>query len=174
MTGRGHPAASCVVAMNKPLLIQRERPDLAEVVALLAALDSYLAGLYPPEANHILSVQELLAPELRFFVARRDQKIVGTGAVRLMPGEPATAGQRYGEIKRMYVDPAQRGQRIGQQLLQTLETCLRDEGVGLALLETGPEQTEAVRLYERGGYTLRKSFGAYPDNGLSVYFSKAL
>ena len=46
--------------------------------------------------------------------------------------------------------------------------------MGLALLETGPEQTQAVRLYERGGYILRKPFGGYPDNGLSVYFSKPL
>ena len=160
--------------MNQPTLIERERPDRVEVVTLLAALDRYLAGLYPPEANHILTVQELLAPEMRFFAAWSDGQIVGTGAVRLMPGEPATGGQAYGEIKRMYVDPAARGRRIGQRLLHTLEACLRDEGVALALLETGPEQTEAVRLYEGGGYQLRAPFGSYPENGMSVYFSKSL
>ena len=160
--------------MNKALLIQRERPDRAEVVVLLTALDHYLETLYPPQANHILSVQELLAPEVRFFVAWLDEKIVGTGAVRLVRGEPATAGQCYGEIKRMYVDPAHRGLRIGQQLLQTLEACLKEEEVSLALLETGPEQRQAVRLYGRCGYGLRGPFGNYPDNGLSVYFSKQL
>ncbi len=42
------------------------------------------------------------------------------------------------------------------------------------MLETGSDQTEALRLYQRAGYTLRGPFGAYPDNGLSVFFGKAL
>ena len=36
------------------LTIRPERPDQPDVVALLGALDAYLASLYPPEANHIL------------------------------------------------------------------------------------------------------------------------
>ena len=39
------------------------------MVALLDGLDRYLASLYPPEANHILDVQALLAPEVDFLVA---------------------------------------------------------------------------------------------------------
>ena len=42
------------------------------------------------------------------------------------------------------------------------------------LLETGGAQTQAVRLYERCGYTLRGAFGGYPDNGLSVFYGKKL
>jgi putative acetyltransferase len=154
--------------------IQRERADHPQVVALLGALDRYLGDLYEPEANHILSVSELLAPEVSFFVARRGDEIVGTGAVRRMPGESDTAGQPYGEVKRMYVDPATRGQRIGERLLQTLEGSLREQGIALALLETGSDQREAVRLYERCGYTRRGAFGGYPDNGLSLFMAKVL
>ncbi len=156
------------------LTIRPERPDQPDVVALLGALDAYLATLYPPEANHILGVQELLAPEIRFLVARRGGRAVGTGAARVMAGEPATDGQRYGEIKRMYVDPAERGQRIGEQVLAVLERELAAEGVPLALLETGAEQVAAVRLYERLGYRPRAAFGGYPDNGLSVFYEKRL
>ncbi|MBL8343127.1 MAG: GNAT family N-acetyltransferase [Rubrivivax sp.] len=163
--------------MPAPVVIQRERPDHPRVVALLRALDDYLASLYPPEANHILDAAELLAPEVRFFVARDGSdaaRIVGTGAVRLMPGEPATAGQPYGEIKRMYVEPAQRGRRLGAAMIERLETALRDEGIWLALLETGRDQQEAVRLYERAGYRPHAPFGGYPDNGLSVFYAKRL
>ena len=156
------------------LTIRPERPDQADVVALLGALDAYLATLYPPEANHILGVPELLAPEIRFLVARRGGRAVGTGAARVMAGEPATDGRAYGEIKRMYVDPAERGQRIGEQVLAALERQLATEGVGLALLETGAEQAAAVRLYERWGYRPRAAFGGYPDNGLSVFFETRL
>jgi len=98
----------------------------------------------------------------------------GPAAVRLMPGEPATGGAAYGEVKRMYVDPVARGRRLGVALLQRLEQQLREEGVALALLETGADQHAAVRLYERAGYARRGPFGGYPDNGLSLFFGKAL
>jgi putative acetyltransferase len=42
------------------------------------------------------------------------------------------------------------------------------------LLETGEAQTQAVRLYERCGYRRRPAFGGYPDNGLSLFYGKAL
>ena len=160
--------------MPDRITIAPERPDQPQVVELLASLDRYLASLYPPEANFIMDVQALLAPEVSFFVARDGDQIVGTGAFRRMQGEAATGGAPYGEIKRMFVDPARRGERIGARVLQALEDTLRSEGYRLALLETGPEQQEAVRLYERCGYLPRGVFGQYPDNDLSVYYSKAL
>jgi putative acetyltransferase len=164
--------------MSESIVIRRESPDQPDVRAALAALDDYLGSLYPPEANHILDVEALLEPSVRFFVARDGAAavgtLVGTAAVRCMPGEPATDGAPYGEIKRMYVNPARRGERLGVRLLATLEDTLRAEGVRLALLETGRDQHEAVRLYERAGYRPRAAFGGYPDNGLSVFYGKVL
>ena len=154
--------------------ILRERPDQPEVVALLDELDRYLASLYAPEDNHILDVQALLAPEVSFFVARQGAQIVATGAVRSLPGEPATDGQSYGEIKRMMVLPSCRGQGIGWRMLAALEAELRSAGIGLALLETGSDQHAAVALYERCGFVQRAAFGGYPDNGLSLFYAKAL
>jgi len=73
---------------------------------LLAALDAYLESLYPPESNHILDVDTLCAPNVRFFVARRRGKAVGCGALRI-----DSAG--YGEVKRMFVHPEARGGNWG-------------------------------------------------------------
>lgn len=166
--------------MPAETVIRRESPDQPEVLTLLDALDRYLATLYPPEANHILAVDALLAPEVDFFVARepgedrRSGRVVGTGAVRRRAGEAATAGAPYGEIKRMMVDPACRGRGIGRRLLQALEASLLEQGLTLSLLETGRDQTEAVRLYECCGYTRRPAFGGYPDNGLSAFYGKRL
>lgn len=160
--------------MNVEIAIRRERADQADVVALLDALDAYLATLYAPEDNHILDVQALLAQDVRFFVARHDGQAVGCAAVRLMPAEAATGGLAYGEVKRMYVSPARRGQRLGVRLLHTLEATLRDEGLGQALLETGRDQHEALRLYQHCGYQPCAAFGGYPDNGLSVFLRKVL
>jgi putative acetyltransferase len=158
--------------MNADPLIRCERADQPDVMALLDALDAYLASLYAPEANHILDVQALLAPEVCFLVARRAGRAVACGAVRAMPAEPASGGQPYGEIKRMYVDPALRGQRLGARLLEALEAELRSKGIRQALLETGGDQHEALRLYQRCGYRACPAFGGYPDNGLSVFYRK--
>lgn len=167
-------------AMAQPLLtrdmleIRRESPDQPAVRALLSALDDCLGGLYEPQHNHILSVDELLSPLVFFLVARRQGCLVGCGAFRRQPGEAATAGQAYGEIKRMMVEPAVRGAGIGAALLGWLEQQLADEGLQLALLETGAAQTQAVGLYERAGYRRRAAFAGYPDNGLSLFYEKRL
>jgi putative acetyltransferase len=120
-------------------------------------------------------MQALLAPEVCFLVARdAGAGLLGCGAFRRMPAEAATDGQPYVEIKRMYVEPAARGQRIAARLLERLEQVAAREGTALALLETGRDQHEAVRLYERLGYRRRGPFAGYPDNGLSVFYAKRL
>ena len=168
--------------MSIDFVIRRERPDQPDVIVLIEALDAYLATLYAPEANHLMDVQALLAPEVHFLVAReaaasaggQPGRAVGTAAFRRMPAEGETGQLPFGEIKRMMVLPTARGQGIAQRLLQALEADMREDGLPLALLETGLEQTEAVRLYERNGYTRRGLFGGYPDNGLSVFYEKRL
>ncbi len=160
--------------MSLDIVIRPERADHPQVVVALAALDDYLRALYPPEANHILSTEELLAPDVSFFAAWQGDRVIGTGAVRQMAGEPETGAKAYGEVKRMYVDPSLRGRRIGARLVEALEASMRARGLTLALLETGRDQHQAVRLYERCGYRRRGPFGGYPDNGLSLFLAKVL
>jgi putative acetyltransferase len=157
-----------------PAEIRLTRPDHPQVLALLAELDRYLDGLYPPEANHILDPQALLAPEVDFFAAWQGDQVLACGAVRRMDGEPATDGRPYGEVKRMMTRPSARGQGLGARLMAVLEDTLRGHGIGLALLETGGDQAEAVRLYERCGFRRRPAFGGYPDNGLSRFYEKVI
>ena len=154
------------------LIIRPTPPDLPQVQALIAQLDAYLAELYDAGDNYIVDLAGLLQPSVTFLAAWDDEQVVGCGAVRVMPGEPATQGRRYGEVKRMFVAPPRRGERIAEQVLQGLEQALRGEGVDRALLETGDAQAQALRLYERSGYARRGPFGGYPDNGLSVFMEK--
>jgi putative acetyltransferase len=157
-----------------PFSVRSERADHPVVQSMLAELDAYLASLYAPEDNHILDVEALLADDVVFRVAVCGDELMGCGAVRLMPGEPETGGQVYGEVKRMFVKPIFRGRRAAERLLSDLECALTERGVKLALLETGRDQHEAIRLYERCGYRRRVPFGGYPDNGLSVFYAKQL
>jgi putative acetyltransferase len=155
------------------IIIRPERPDHPQVVALLDALDHYLGSLYEPEANYILDVKALLAPDVHFVAAWQGERAVGCGAVRRMPAEPETDAAPYGEVKRMFVHPDWRGQGIAERVIGVLEDALRED-LAKALLETGAEQHAAVRLYERVGYVRRGPFGGYPDNGLSLFYEKAL
>ena len=65
--------------------IRLESPRQDDVMRLLGALDAYLESLYPPESNHILDIDTLCAPDIRFFVARRGGEAVGCGARSLPP-----------------------------------------------------------------------------------------
>ncbi len=145
-------------------------PDHPQVLALIAELDAYLASLYPPEDVYIVDLAGLKLPSVTFLGAWHGDALVGCGAVRVMPAEPATDGRPYGEIKRMFVSPARRGQRIGEQLLGALERTLHPHGVDRALLETGPPQVEALRLYSRCGYVVRGAYGGYPDDARASTF----
>jgi len=149
------------------VVIAAESPRQDAVIALVAALDRYLLDLYPADTCHLLDIGELEAPDLRFFVARRDGVPVGCAALRVDP-------TGYGEIKRMYVDPAARGHRIGDRLLGRLEEQARAEGLNTLLLESGIHQPEALALYRKAGFTGRGPYACYQDNGVSVFMEKFL
>ena len=91
------------------IIVRIENPRQPDVLRLLAALDAYLTALYPPESNHILDVDSLCAPDVRFFVARDAATPLGCGALRIVDG--------YGEVKRMFVDPAARRRSLGRAIL---------------------------------------------------------
>ena len=155
------------------LAIRPTPPDHPQVQALIAELDAYLASLYDPEDVYIVDLAGLMEPSVTFLGAWDGDTLVGCGAARVMPPEPATDDRPYGEVKRMFVSPARRGQRIGEQVLGALERELREAGIDRALLETGPPQVEALRLYARCGYVQRGAYGDYPDNAdASVFMEK--
>ena len=149
------------------LEIVEAHPAQPAHAALIAELDGYLSALYPPEQNHLLSVDALLQPEVTFVVARAEGCVLGCGAM-------VRRGREYIEVKRMFVRPASRGGRIGERILRRLEELGRSEGFAFARLETGIRQPEALRLYERAGYVPIPAFGDYAPSELSVFMEHAL
>jgi putative acetyltransferase len=137
--------------------------------ALIDASDAYLIGLYPPESNHLESVQALRLPNVFFVGACVDATLVGCGAVKTL----ADDGD-YGEIKRVFVRAEHRGQGVSTAIMQVLERHLTEHGVTIARLETGILQPEARGLYRRLGYVERPPFGKYRHDPMSLFMEKRL
>jgi putative acetyltransferase len=154
--------------MTQLVSIRVDDPASSEARRLIKELDAYLESLYPAECNHLLPVEALRQPNVTFLTASVDGKTVGCAAY-------VNQGKEYAEIKRMYVMPEYRSLKIGRRLLQELESRAATEGLHLSRLETGVYQPEALRLYERAGYTRRGAFGSYRDDEpFSVFMEKRL
>ncbi|MGB5750718.1 MAG: GNAT family N-acetyltransferase [Desulfobacterales bacterium] len=148
------------------LTIKPVDPAQIEVMDLIEQLDEYQSSLYPPESNHLDSIEELSKSNALFLAAYLDAEICGIGSVKIM-GE-------YGELKRVYVTSNQRGKGIAKAIVKDLESRLIKQAVTYARLETGIHQKEAVKLYEKLGYYRIDSFGGYKADPLSVFMEKKL
>lgn len=153
--------------MSSPLAIGLESPQQGDVLGLIEQLDSYVGQLYPAESNHLLSLEALCRPEVRFFVARKDGQALGCGALRL-------DSSGYGEVKRIYVRPQARGHGVGRSILLRIEKEARQASLTCLRLETGIRQEAALELFRVSGYRQRGPFGEYQPDPLSVFMEKRL
>jgi putative acetyltransferase len=149
------------------VVIRVDDPASSTARELIQRLDDLMAGLYPAESNHLLSVEALRQSDVTFLTASVDGEVAGCGAFVNQGGE-------YAEIKRMFVLPEFRGLKLGRRILEELENLARDSGLEFARLETGIHQSEALLLYEKAGYRRRGPFGDYSEDPLSVFMEKKL
>ena len=107
-------------------------------------------------------------PDGYFLVARLEGQPVGCAGICRCEGEQTA------ELRRMYVAPEARRLGIARTLMNELEERARRLGYATLRLETGPEQPEAVRLYETGGFAVIPNFGPYTAQRRSICMEKAL
>jgi putative acetyltransferase len=82
--------------------------------------------------------------------------------------------ERTAEIKRMFVKPEYRGLGIGRLILKELELWAAELNYADCILETGKKQPEAIRLYQKAGYTLIPNYGQYKNVENSVCMKKMI
>ncbi|TSD47023.1 GNAT family N-acetyltransferase [Rhodococcus sp. KBS0724] len=76
------------------------------------------------------------------------------------------------ELKRMYVSPTHRGCGVSTLLLDAVEDAARKAGRPRLILQTGDRQPDAVRLYEKSGYSRIPIFSPYEVMPFSNCFEK--
>lgn len=145
-------------------------PDTPDAITLISELEAQLDPLYPRESRHGLSVAQLLAQRVAFFLIRSDGEPAGCGGVKLVGADCGN----YGEVKRMYVRPPFRGRGLARAMLDHLALYAQAHGISLLRLETGIHQQAAIALYERAGFTRIPAFGDYQEDPLSIFFEKRI
>jgi len=148
------------------LTIKPVDPSQPDIYQLIEQLDEYQSALYPPESNHLDSMDVLSKSNALFLAAYADDAACGIGSVKLI--------ENYGEIKRVYVPENHRGKGIAIALMEELENYLIEQAMAYARLETGIHQTGAIGLYERLGYHRIDPFGDYKEDPLSIFMEKKL
>ncbi|AIZ64551.1 GNAT family acetyltransferase [Hymenobacter sp. DG25B] len=140
-----------------------DNPDFRELVALLdhdlAVRDGDDHAFYA-QYNKLVAINHVV-------VAYLADKAVGCGAFK-----EYEAGQV--EVKRMFVRPEYRGQGIAGAVLAELEQWARELNYAACVLETGKQQPEAIRLYEKSGYAYIPNYGQYAGVDNSVCMKKGL
>jgi putative acetyltransferase len=139
---------------------------------VLALLEEHLRSMYeitPPEYVFAFDANKLRAPGVVFWTAWKDQMLLGCAALQeLSPTQ--------GEIKSMRTPATLRRHGAGRALLDHLLKTSRQRNYRELFLETGnhPAFAPAQALYRSVGFRECGPFGAYADNGFSVFMSLGL
>lgn len=96
-----------------------------------------------------------------------ESKPVGCGAFKKFDTKTA-------EIKRMFVHFDFRGKGIAAIILKELELWAAEIDYSEYILQTGIKQPEAIRLYEKSGYSMVPNYGQYENVVNSVCMKKTI
>jgi putative acetyltransferase len=140
--------------------------DLPEITALIKALHKDLELRYGKGTIEDF-VEENKSMLIFYAVEDEHNLIVGCGALKHFADNAA-------EVKRMYVKDEFRGKGISKIILKKLEEKAVQLNYSRIVLETGLKQPEAMKLYEKFGYTAIKSYGRHKDDPDSVCYEKRL
>ena len=140
-----------------------ENPDFIELVKHLDAELAVRDG-----EDHAFYAQFNKIDKIKFaVVAYEDAKPLGCGGFREFAPNAV-------EIKRMYVFPESRRKGVAASILTELEKWAAELSYARCVLETGKNQPEALRLYEKSGYRIIPNYGQYAGVENSVCFEKEL
>jgi putative acetyltransferase len=143
--------------------------DDPDAVALRTAQRAEIAARYDTqdsEPGPAPTAEDIVV----FLVAYDDDEVTPIGCGALRPID-----RHHGEIKRMFVVPERRGSGAATFILRSLENYAREPlGWDRLLLETGDQQPDAIRFYEREGYARVPNFGHYTDSPYSLCYERRL
>jgi GNAT superfamily N-acetyltransferase len=144
----------------------RTNSDNKDFIDLVKLLDAELAEIDGEE--HVFYAQLNKTDTLKHVVvAYENEKPISCGAIR-------EHSSTMMEVKRMYTLPGYRGKGLATKVLNELEKWASELSYQKCILETGWRQPDAIRLYEKNGYSRIPNYGKYAGIVNSVCFEKEI
>ncbi|MEL6893060.1 MAG: helix-turn-helix domain-containing GNAT family N-acetyltransferase [Actinomycetota bacterium] len=132
----------------------RDPDAVASVTAYFTELDERFVGGFHDWDAVAADAPGFDPPDGLFVLVRCGDDVAGCGGVQ-------TIEAGVGEIKRMWIHPAWRGVGLAPRLLTHLESVVAHLRHHTVRLDTNAVLNEAIRMYERAGYS---SIDRYNDN----------
>jgi putative acetyltransferase len=125
--------------------------------------------LSPPDQVFAFDANKLRSPDVSFWTAWHGDVLLGCAALKEL-------SSTQGEIKSMRTPRDRRRTGAGRALLNHIIDVARSRGYRVLYLETGRHTAfaPAQTLYGSAGFRRCGAFGAYRENGNSVFMSLPL
>lgn len=148
------------------MTIERTNSTGDSSTKLVQLLDLELAE--KDEAAHAVCKQYNKSDTIKHVVVAYDMDApVGCGAIRKYSDDVM-------EIKRMYVLKEHRKKGVASYVLHELEEWSKELGCKYCILETGRKFPDAIKLYEKNGYSNIPNYGQYEHIESSICFQKKI
>jgi putative acetyltransferase len=125
---------------------------------------------YDESTDHLFELFQAQA-RAAYWVAEKDGMVVGGAGIYPTDGLPVTTC----ELVKMYLSPAVRGLGLGRNMIYHCLQKAQAIGFIQVYLETMPELKQAVKVYEKFGFSyLQGPMGNSGHNGCDIWMLKTL
>jgi ribosomal protein S18 acetylase RimI-like enzyme len=123
-------------------------------------LSDYISRAFTPEQIRA----ELTDPNATFILLSRDGQPAGYAKLRRGHNPPDLDGAAAVQIQRFYLLSALYGRGLGDHLMEHCLAVARQGGFATVWLAVWPENTRAVKFYQRWGFAVTGSYPFYHGN----------
>ena len=149
------------------LVVATDDPRSADVLAVLERHLTFAFATTEPEHVFALDLDGLTASGVHFVSARRDDVVLGIGALKALD-------DTNGELKSMHTVEEARGQGVAAAIVVHLLGVAAELGLERVSLETGSQDAfvAARALYTSLGFESCGPFGSYEDIPSSAFLTR--
>ena len=121
----------------------------------------------PEGSTHVLDIEGLKVPSIKFWSIWEEDKLIGCGALKFLE-------KNHGEFKSIRIADEFRGKGYGIKLLDHLIIEAKKNGINKISLETGAGIffEPARKLFKKAGFRSCEPFAHYKVDPNSCYYSK--
>jgi len=140
--------------------------DNSEVNDLLKKHFIELRSVSPAGSTHVLDIDGLKDPSIKFWSLWEDNKLIGCGALKFLEKE-------HGEFKSIRVADEFRKKGIGERIINHLIEEAKKLKISKLSIETGAGEffLPARNLFSKFGFKTCPPFAHYKDDPNSCYYS---